>query len=328
MLFDLSEVLELQIFTVILFIVYSICMIYKRRGILSKFLSSIKNDNTAGILTILISGCLPIPGRIVLCSSILKSFTKNKDSNTGIAAYIGTHHYYLWSPMEKSVIIVIGGMGISYINFLYIMWVPLLVYCVFMVGCLRKVDVKRMENISEESEISTGVDIMILLVCLIVSCFFPVILYTLSAYLVYLIIKHKCRLTEFKHIDYKAILFVSIVLVVSSVVKQNHSILYDIVSNVNALSTALVLSFIMSYILGSSSKFAGVCLIAVSIFGVEYLCLFYTVDFCGYMLSPCHKCRTITQCSHDVKSLQFNKTIGYMCLLMVLSSSLYTALCL
>ena len=325
MLFDLSEALELQVFTVILFIVYSICMVYKSKSILSDFLSNIKNDNLAGKVTILISGCLPIPGRIVLCSSILKAFAKNKDGDTGLAAYIGTHHYYLWSPVEKSVIIIIGGIGISYLDFLYMMWVPLLVYGIFMVVALRKVNIDRSGNRDTKSGISPTIDICLLVLCLTVSCFFPIILYTLTTYLLYLIIKYKCKLKEFRRIDYKTILFVSIVLVISSIVKQNHELLYGIVSNETTLGGAVILSFIMSYLLGSSSKFAGICLIAVSIFGVEYLCLFYTIDFCGYMLSPCHKCRTITQCSHNVKSLQFNKTIGCMCLLMIMSSSLYTA---
>ena len=93
MLFDLSKALELQVFTVILFVVYAICMIYERRGILSGFLSNIKNNNHAGILTILISGCLPIPGRIVLCSSVLKTISDRKNRDTAMAAYVGTHHY-------------------------------------------------------------------------------------------------------------------------------------------------------------------------------------------------------------------------------------------
>jgi len=59
------------------------------------------------------------------------------------------------------------------------------------------------------------------------------------------------------------------------------------------LIVALLAGFLGSLALGSSSKFGGFTAIAVSIFGLEYLPLFFAVDYAGYILSPVHKCLAI-----------------------------------
>jgi len=65
-------------------------------------------------------GILPIPGRITVATGMFDTCTdKKKDrGELGILAYLSTHHYYLWSPLEKSVLLVLAGTGMSYIDFI------------------------------------------------------------------------------------------------------------------------------------------------------------------------------------------------------------------
>lgn len=325
MLFELSPILNAQKFTLVLFIIYTISAIYKQQDIIPAILSKVKSGKMAGIVTILISGVLPVPGRIVLCSSIIRSMSSSKHEDTGIAAYIGTHHYYLWSPIEKSVIIMVAGLSITYIDFVYYMITPLMVYTGFMIYHLNKVNITRIKTAKITNYTSPCIDIMLLVGCLGISlAYTQFVVYIMSLYTMYMYIKHKCNLTIFKDVDYSTVILVFFVILISSIVKQNSEIFTQYVASIESLPIAIFVSFISSYCLGSSSKFAGVCLIATGVFGIEYMCLFYVVDFCGYMLSPCHKCRAITQSTHKIKSCTFRKKLGYMCLTMIIASGLYT----
>lgn len=324
MLSELSPYVESQQFTLVLFIIYIICVIYRQHNVISAIMSCIKSDKIAGVGTILISGVMPIPGRIVLCSSILKSINIKKDTNTAIASYIGTHHYYLWSPIEKSVVITIAGLGITYIQFIQAIWVPLCVYIIAMVVFLSKVNITRPRGNYTTILKSSWLDVSLLIVSLLISCIYPVIVQSLAIYVIYLTFKYRVKLNILREVDWKTICLVFVVLIAGTFVKQNHDILNNIIMSTDLLFTALFFSFIASYCLGSSSKFAGVCLLTTSIFGLQYLGLFYVVDFCGYMLSPCHKCRTITQSVHGLSSNMFRRKIGFLGIVMLLSTCLYT----
>ena len=56
-----------------------------------------------------ISGILPIPGRICVVNALFDSITNKDKTNTKFSFfhYLSTHHYYLWSPLEKTIIIPI-----------------------------------------------------------------------------------------------------------------------------------------------------------------------------------------------------------------------------
>lgn len=53
------------------------------------------------------------------------------------------------------------------------------------------------------------------------------------------------------------------------------------------------MSYLLAFLMGSSAKFAAMCGMLVSVFGIKYLPLFYLVEYCGYLDSPAHKCVAI-----------------------------------
>ena len=87
---------------------------------LSKY---IKSNRLFVVIVSAVCGVLPIPGRVSVSAGILDTMAP-KDSRRkwyGIIDYLSTHHYYLWSPLEKSVIVPMAVLGLTYFEFIYIM---------------------------------------------------------------------------------------------------------------------------------------------------------------------------------------------------------------
>jgi hypothetical protein len=74
------------------------------------------------------SGVLPIPGRTIVSAGALDGLAPNdsRRKNYGIINYLSTHHYYLWSPLEATVLIPLSVLGLSYFEFISII-TPLLI---------------------------------------------------------------------------------------------------------------------------------------------------------------------------------------------------------
>ena len=76
-----------------------------------------------------IGGILPIEGRVTVSAGLLDTVAPkcgHGREKMGIVDYLSTHHYYMWSPLEKTVIIPIAAFGLTYGAWLGMIW-PLLV---------------------------------------------------------------------------------------------------------------------------------------------------------------------------------------------------------
>ena len=76
-----------------------------------------------------IGGILPIEGRVTISAGLLDTVAPKNGhgrEKLGIVDYLATHHYYLWSPLEKTVILPIAAFGLSYVAWLGLI-APLLV---------------------------------------------------------------------------------------------------------------------------------------------------------------------------------------------------------
>ena len=103
-----------------------------------------------------------------------------------------------------------------------------------------------------------------------------------------------------KYIDWKLLGFIAIIIVMANIAQRDSHLIYEALktSGLDITSTGgflliSLMSFIGSFILGSSSRFAAITVLLVSIYGIAYLPWFFAVDFCGYILSPMHKCLAI-----------------------------------
>ena len=90
----------------------------------------IKDNRLMIIVTSIFGGVLPIPGRVALSAPLLDAIappTKRDRSNYGIIDYLSTHHYYWWSPLEKTIILPMAALGITYREMLSYTFIPLLI---------------------------------------------------------------------------------------------------------------------------------------------------------------------------------------------------------
>lgn len=90
----------------------------------------IKDNRVLVIITSLLGGILPIPGRVALSAPLLDAIAppdKQRRSDFGVIDYLSVHHYYWWSPLEKTVVLPMAVMGVSYSTFLGYTIIPLII---------------------------------------------------------------------------------------------------------------------------------------------------------------------------------------------------------
>ena len=232
-----------------------------------------------GIIS-LVSGVLPIPGRVTVSAGILNTIAPNdsRREKYGLVDYLSTHHYYFWSPLEKTVIVPMAVLSISYSTFLGLIWPLLLTSLIYMVYYIFYV--------VKEDDIELSFD--------------------------------NVQSQDVKWIDWKTLAILSIIIAAGNYLQVLDPYIVERLSN-ETLYMAMFFSFIAAFLLGSSSKFAGVVSILTSIFGLKYLPVFFALDYAGYMLSPFHKCLTISRGIFNTNMIKFYKTIGTFTFLILLS---------
>ena len=229
------------------------------------------------------SGVLPIPGRTIVSAGALDGLAPNdsRRKNYGIINYLSTHHYYLWSPLEATVLIPLSVLGLSYFEFISII-TPLLItvigitlYYIFFVLKEDDVVIKDVKYTGE-------------------------------------------RVSPFKNFKWDVVILVAAVIIVGNLIKMySEDIVNFFMSYGSSVFLAGVISFVTSFILGSSSKFAGITTLLVSIFGINYLPLLFSLGYAGYLISPTHKCLIITK-------TYFNLDMSLYRILLIISTALVT----
>ena len=121
---------------------------------------SIKSNRAIVAMFSALTGILPIKGRVTVSAGLLDTLApkdKKKREKFGPIDFMSSHHYYFWSPIEKTVILPMAAFGLSYTAFLGMMW-PLIAttfayilwYLIFMVkdNDIELVDTKKKIKIS------------------------------------------------------------------------------------------------------------------------------------------------------------------------------------
>jgi hypothetical protein len=328
----LADIIYQELFLLTLISIMVIANVYKDRNVLDGTYNIIRrvitNDRMFICIMSTIYGILPVPGRIGIATGMFDTCTDKRSprQDLGILAYIATHHYYLWSPLEKSVIIVIASAGITYVQFIQHMWLYIvlmiimtLYYVFFVMTKPVVIEFKPTEKRSIEPLLLIGGISICCLGFIDVKYFFPVYgLYTILKYRVW---------DAHKRVEWSLILIAGVVIAISTIVKSHSESLLEILNNITTqygLHVALIASFFTAVLLGSSSKFAAVTSLMVSIYGVMYLPLFYIFDFCGYLLSPSHKCVHIGRLYFKTRVVAFYKVVGIITLVLMLTSIMKT----
>ena len=292
----------------------------------------VKDNRVLIILTSIFGGILPIPGRVALSAPLLDAIApadKRKRSEFGIIDYLSTHHYYWWSPLEKTVVLPMAVMGVSYPVFLGYTIVPLCITLAYTWWYIfTKVDprsvVPNLEYIQDfnwQRALRGWAPFIATLWFLLATgksgaiFFFPWF-GAMACY--YSII---CKDWKWgKYLDGKFAVIATVVLAFSGVVGQIKGPVMEYLksADVTMLIPVSIVAAVAAWIMGSSGKYAGMTSALVAIFGPQYLVWFLTTEYSGYLLSPAHKCLMIGQQYFGTPIVKYYKIIGRLCKLLIL----------
>jgi hypothetical protein len=254
------------------------------------FLRKFKNKKLIVTLISAIGGVLPVPGRVVISAGMLDTIATQdptKRAKFGIINYLATHHYYMWSPLENTIIIPMAVLELTYLQVLSYTWPLLLISLAIMfiyIWMLKPDDVIINENID----------------------------------------KSETKLW-YTYIKWKTAFFVLGVIMFSNLIKHNIGDIEEYMGFVAAHVTVLefiltsVFIFGLSFAMGSSSKFAGITAIVTNILGLQYFTYIFAVEFAGYLLSPTHKCVAIGMSYFKTSVIQYYIPIIIWCICLVIT---------
>lgn len=253
---------------------------------------NIKSKRAVVAIISALSGILPIEGRVTVSAGFLDTIAPNDNRRKiyGIIDYLSTHHYYFWSPLEKTVILPMAVLGLGYVGFLTLVW-PLIATC-FIVALFY------IFFILKETDIAIDLDK-----------------------------KCECKQhSDIQWINWKVLLSVTAVIILGNYLKTFDKEMIAMVTNSGSIAIATLLSFLFSFAMGSSGKYAGFVSLLTTIFGVKYLPLFLAIDYAGYMFSPIHKCFTVGKTYFDTPITEFYKAIGLLCGCLIIVSMIMVLL--
>ena len=300
--------------------------IMRKHNLLSdvfKFISdSIPSKRGVVALISLVGGVLPIPGRVTVSAGILSGIApccsksncndgekacQKSRSKFGIIDYLATHHYYLWSPLEKTVILPMAALGISwgaFIGFTYPLIIITAVYITwFIFWKFSEDDIQFDSSIFGEYNLKRLVTGFLPLITGIIILATGVvsgawIFGTLAIY--YIVLTKSFNIKElFGYVNWYLVGLLSVVLIASVFFKQHQSEFLGFIDahkailDMSTLSGFIAVSgfaFVSAWLMGSSGKYAGIVALLSSIYGIHYLVWFLTLDFFAYNVSPTHKC--------------------------------------
>ena len=299
---------------------------------------TVKSNKALVVILSAIGGILPISGRVTVSAGMLDTIAPKKGENGrenyGIIDYLSTHHYYMWSPLEKTVLIPMAAFSLTWLGLLDILW-PLLAvsvllifgYIYFYIKDSDVVVTPILEFNFKLSEIIRNVVPMIAAILAVINGLNPIWSFGLLVF-------YYCFLTktwEYKklisYINWEVIIIVGLIIIFGNYVKTYDSFITDYIKqsvfDITTLSGLLLVSsiaFISAFILGSSSKFAALAVILTQLFGIEYFLWFFALEFAGYLLSPARKCVAIGKTYFNTPLVKYITVLGIWALLIIITA--------
>ena len=251
-----------------------------------------------------IGGILPIEGRVTVSAGLLDTVAPkcgHGREKMGIVDYLSTHHYYMWSPLEKTVIIPIAAFGLTYGAWLGMIW-PLLVASLLFIAWYIWYKVKDEDiaikpgNFKLSAVMRSSLPMFAAIGAYIYTDNYILCFGLLALY--YVIITQQWNFKKLLgYINWEVIITVAIVIMLGNYFKSEQAyfaqVIKDTVVDPGSPIGMLIISalgFGFSFLMGSSSRFIALAVLMAQLFGIEYFLWFFAVDYAGYLLSPTHKC--------------------------------------
>ena len=269
--------------------------------------NTFRSNKFVVVLLSAIGGVLPIEGRVTVSAGLLDTVAPkcgHGREKMGIIDYLSTHHYYMWSPLEKTVILPIAAFGLTYATFIG-MIAPLLVVSLAFISWYIWYQVKEEDIVITPGNFKISAvlrDVLPMFVALGVYIWgggdkhIFAIFGLLTLY--YVIITQQWNLKKLAgYVNWPVLAWVSAVIVLGNFFKSHNSEFVSFIKgsafDPHTLLGMILISitgFVVSFLMGSSGKFIAVAVVMAQVFGIEYFLWFFAVDYAAYLLSPTHKC--------------------------------------
>lgn len=338
---DLSLIYSGQIYLILIICVMLIAGMIKDNDLFTDLFCFFKhnmNSKRAIVACVsFITGLLPIPGRVTVSAGILDTLAPDKGccgrEKFGPIDYVSTHHYYFWSPLEKTVILPMAAFGLTYTQWFNLIW-PLFAVTLIFIFCYliffveeSDVDLNCPDSKVKISRITRYVFPYIgAVVAIIAGVDFLWSFGLLTLYYMFVTETFDYR-KLLGYINYTLVICVALIIILSNVV-SNYSNdiqqylqggMFDI-TKLTGFFVVSSLAFTSSFLLGSSSRFAAITVLLSGIYGIEYLPWFFAVDFAGYLISPMHKCAAIGMLYFQTKFSHYAAILISWSLLVILTA--------
>jgi len=281
--------------------------------------SNLKSNRLVIMLLSFVSGVLPIEGRATVSAGILDTATghrncvghENENSDgrkkLGIIDFLTTHHFYMWSPIEKPVLLPMAAFGLGYVMWLKLLWPLIAISALFIIlYCWLGV---REDEVEIVPQASLGFGNFTKTTLPFLAAIFgymalggegPELVFpifgTLLAYYVILTKSYDVRKLN-SYINWTTVAIVAVVFASSGFMQEHRAWFEDVVKSIGldmhtfkGVFYISLLTFLASFSMGSDGKFAALTVLMASAFGKEYLLWFFALDYCGYLLTPMHEC--------------------------------------
>ncbi len=275
----------------------------------------IKSKRLIVTLVSLVTGVLPIPGRVTVSAGVLSALAPGDDtrehrksrSKFGIIDYLATHHYYLWSPLEKTIIVPMAALGLTYSEMLSytagLLTITVFYICWYIFGKLEESDIDlniKPEPINWNRLTFGALPLFVAIGVLVAGVTHWMVFGALTLY--YITYARIFSLSKINsYVNWSLLGVLSLVIIASNLTNSNYSEIKtfletSLILDMNTLVGVLTISAVAygsSFLLGSSGKYAGLVAMLALIFGIEYLTWFIALEFSAYLISPTHKCTHI-----------------------------------
>ena len=328
---DYSLIYSGQIYLLLIVFVMMIAGMIKEnnlfKDIFCYFEQTLKSKKAVVAVVSALTGLLPIKGRVTVSAGMLETLAPDKGccgrEKFGPIDYVSTHHYYFWSPLEKTVILPMAAFGLSYGAWIGIIWPLLAVTIAFILAYLiwgvkeTDIELKDCETDIKISRITRYVFPYIAGVgAIIAGIDFIWAFGSLTIY--YMFCTRTFDLKKLLgYVDWKLVGWVALIIVAANYAVSNTDNIKAFLGNagldINTASGFVLLSlfsFAGAFALGSSSRFGAITVLMASIYGIEYLPWFFAVDFVGYLISPMHKCVAIGMLYFGTKLRYYMTILG------------------
>lgn len=288
-----------------------------------------------------IGGILPIEGRVTVSAGLLDTVAPKEGpgrEKLGIVDYLANHHYYMWSPLEKTVILPIAAFGLTYSAFIGLV-APLLIASLGFISLYIWTQVKDEElvitpgNFKLSSVLRNVLPMFIALGVYIwgggEEHVFP-IFGSLALY--YVFITQQWNIKKLlSYVRWDVLAWVGAVIILGNYFKSHNGEFLEYIKNLGldphtfvAMLIISVVGFVVSFLMGSSGKFIAVAVLMAQVFGVEYFLWFFAIDFTGYLLSPTHKCVMIGNRYFGTPFSTYYKALGLWAAILLSVGALFT----